>query len=465
MSCPRCGSQWDEIGPDGGRCPRDGFISRAKIDEARAGPAPEESTAPAIGPAVIVRMADVQPEDVEWLWSDRIPVGRLTMLIGDPGVGKSFVTLAVATAVTLGLPLPGDNVSREPTGVLLLTAEDGLADTVRPRLDAMGADLERVEALTAVRDLQGTERWPSLAEHLPVLDGVLSRGRFGLVIIDPLNAFLGSGVDAFRDNEVRGLLGPLAQLAERHVVAVLCVSHLTKSRRDHALYRAQGSIAFGAAARCVMLAGQDPDSGERGLVVVKNNLAPIAAAIGYEIREGGFSWTGESSLTTGHLLAADAEPGASGALGEAEGFLREVLVEGPVPAKRVQTEARASGISQATLRRAKKRLGVKVQREGVAGKRGGGEWEWALGDLDAQSDSLSILKSSVSEADSEGVADEHLNPTCSLCGSAAVDGYTTAGDARCFEHYVRPTDGMLVRDAVEEQGLSIAARRSGNGTA
>jgi hypothetical protein len=215
----------------------------------------------------------------------------------------------------------------------------------------------------------------------------------------------------------------------------------------------------------VMLAGQDQESGERGLVVVKNNLASIAAAIGYEIREGCFNWTGECSLTTGHLLAGDAEPDTSGALGEAEDFLRQMLTDGPVPGKRVQAEARVSGISEATLRRAKKKLGVKVQRLGMSGKRGGGEWVWAFEHLDAQSDSLSTLISSISESGSGGAADEHLNPACSLCGSAAIDGYTPAGEPRCFAHYVRPMDGMLVRDTVEGQGLSIADRRSNSGTA
>ncbi len=344
------------------------------------GDRPDEAAGPEdLGGPVLVQLSRVQREAVRWLWQNRIPLGRLTGVVGDPGVGKSWLTLALASAVTTGAGLPGQESSCEPGKFLLLTAEDGLADTVRPRMEDMGADLEQVTVLTAVRDAKGNERHPSLLADIPSIDSVLAGGGYKLVIIDPLNAYLGVSLDTHRDAALRSALTPLAALAERQGVAVLFVHHLTKGQRDRAIYRLQGNIAVVAASRVVHLVGVNPDDEtDRVFATIKNNLAPIPPSLAFEITDGRFLWRGESSVTEAALLRGDEDDGERTAQDEAAEFLRIILGNGPVEAKQVQREAREAGISERTLKRAKAALGVKSERLGAAGQQGGGTWVWGL---------------------------------------------------------------------------------------
>jgi hypothetical protein len=299
------------------------------------------------------------------------------MVDGDPGVGKSWLTLAIATPITIGGALPGDTTDREPAKVLLLTAEDGLADTVRPRLEDMGPDLSRVRILTAVQDEKGSQRTPSLVEDLAALDEVLSEGGYALVVIDPVNAYLGSQLDTHRDAALRSVLAGLAALAERWGVAVLCVRHLTKGSRDKAIYRGQGNIAYIAAARVAYLIGQNPDDPrERVMICIKNNLAPIPPSLAFEIADARFLWRGESSISAAALLAPDAEEGERGQLEDAVDFLETLLADGPVDVAQIRTEREDVGISPSTLKRAKVKLGVLSQRQGGLADKG--RWTWAL---------------------------------------------------------------------------------------
>jgi hypothetical protein len=321
-------------------------------------------------------MADVQPEPVRWLWSNRIPVGKLTLIEGDPGVAKSWLTLALATALTTAGALPDDQGSRSAGDVLLLSAEDGLADTVRPRLDALGADVTRVHVLQSVADRSGREREPSLISDLGAIEQTLASGDYRLVVVDPVNAYLGTKLDANRDTEIRAVLMPLARLAERAGVAVLGVRHLTKGGRDRAIYRGQGSIGYTAAARVVLLVGQDPDEpGRRVVVPIKNNLAPLASALAFEIADGRFLWCGESRLTAAALLAPDASAEQRTARDDAADFLRDLLADGPVAAQEAEQHGKDAGISSRTLRRARSQLGVKLTKAGYQGR-----WEWSLKD-------------------------------------------------------------------------------------
>ncbi len=383
---------------------------------------------------ILVRLANVRREEVSWLWEGYIPRGRLTGVMGDPSVGKSWLTVAIAAAVTQGAPLPGQERGCEPGNVLILTAEDGLADTVRPRLEDMGADLTRVTVLTAVRDAKGRERHPSLVDDLDALESALAGGGYALVIIDPLNAYLGHALDTHRDAALRSVLSPLAALAERCKVAVVFVLHLNKGRRDRAIYRAQGSIAYTAAARVVHLVGQKPDNPtERALVPIKNNLVAMPPAIGFEIADGRFLWRGETSLTAGILLAPDGDDGERGALADAVGFLREALADGARPVKEVQQEATSLGIAPKTLRRARESLGVKSGRQG--GLAADGYWTWTLPKLPI-GDTMGSL----------GKLDAKSGPTGDGDGHLSGDG-------------LRPTDGPLVRFAVQQLGLPIIQRR------
>lgn len=323
-------------------------------------------------PGAAVCLAKVKPEVVRFLWHPRIPLGKLTILEGDPGQGKSFITAALAAAVSRGAGLPGTG-QIQPGNVLLFTAEDGLGDTVRPRVEAMGGDLYRIYAhagLVSIADSQG------LAE----IENFVARHRPQLVTFDPITAYLGARMDAHRANEVRAVLAPLAQLAERYECAVLIVRHLAKSASSRAIHRGLGSIDFSAAARSVLLAGSRPgEPPMHALVHMKCNVGKMAPSLGYEIREEAgqvsLRWTGESSLTANDILAAEAPREDSGRIENARSFLREALEGGPVPVEDLRRLAEKEGHSWRTVEEAKSREGVLSKREGF-GK--GSRFVWEL---------------------------------------------------------------------------------------
>jgi hypothetical protein len=317
----------------------------------------------------IVRMADVQAETVRWLWHPYIALGKLTILEGDPGLGKSWLTCALAAGVSRGF-LPGVE-NFEPGRVLMLSAEDGLGDTLRPRLDAVEADVSRVFALAGAVTFD--------AAGLSDLEEEINRYKPKLVTIDPLFAFTGGKVDIHRANECRAISAPLAAIAERQGCAVVAVRHLGKSRGGgHALNAGIGSIDFAAAARSVLLVGQDPDEpGKRALVQTKNNLAPHGEAIGYTLEGGKFYWTGVSDLTAGRILAPASEDEERSSITEAVDFLRTALSDGGRDAKAVEGDAKQAGISPATLRRAKTRLKICSHKVGMPGTHYQ-KWVWEL---------------------------------------------------------------------------------------
>ena len=338
----------------------------------------EKSAQKAVCSPVVVRMEDVLTEAVQWLWHGRIPRGKLTIAEGDPGAGKSWWSMAVATAVTLGKSLPGDEFEdeRKPANVLLLTAEDGLGDTIRPRLESMGADLSRVKVLTGVRDLEGKERHFSLTEDLAAVEATLKDGAYALVIIDPLNAYLGAEIDTHKDAALRSVLTPITKMAETHNVAIVCIRHLTKSPREKAMYRGQGSIAYTAAARVVHIIGAHPNNpSERVMACTKNNLAPFPLAVVYKIESGKFSWEGEKDISPEFLLAPAQSGEEKTALDEAKDFLNGALSKGHRPASDVVDEAKEASISEKTLKRAKLAIGIITRKEGFGSE---GKWVWEL---------------------------------------------------------------------------------------
>jgi hypothetical protein len=318
----------------------------------------------------VVVMADVEPETVRWLWHPYIALGKFTIIEGDPGLGKSWLTCALAAAVSRGFGLPG--VERfVPANVLMLSAEDGLGDTLRPRLDAVGADVSRVLALAEplTFDTAGLLRLEVLIiERSPIL-----------VIIDPLFAFTGGKVDIHRANECRAISAPLAAIAERCGCALLAVRHLGKARGGgHVLNAGIGSIDFSAAARSVLLVGQDPDvPTKRAIVQIKNNLAPLGPALGYKLEDSQFWWTGTSDLTAGRMLSAIADEETKGAQAEAVDFLRQALADGARLAKEIKAEAAQAGLTEQMLRTARQRLGVQVKKEGRPGSHYQ-RWVWFL---------------------------------------------------------------------------------------
>jgi len=313
------------------------------------------------------RIADIIPTTVKWLWPPYIPYGKLTLLEGDPGEGKSWVSLAVGTAQSLGNGLPGVD-GLQPGNVIIMSAEDGLSDTIRPRLSTFGADISRIYAIDGLFTLD--------AEGCATLESYIQQLKPLLVIIDPLVAYLSGDVDIHKANQVRQVTAHLASLAERYGPAILAIRHLTKGGSLKPIYRGLGSIDFTAAARSVLLAGSDPDNPQtRGIVHLKCNLAPKGEAIGYELRDDGFFWTGQSELTYEKVFSSG---DGGNALTEAKHFLMDTLLTGSVPANDVYEEAEAQDIAKRTVDRAKRELKIIVKRVGEEGKRGKGKWHWEL---------------------------------------------------------------------------------------
>jgi hypothetical protein len=326
--------------------------------------------------ANVVRVSDVSRERVQWLWPGRMPRGKLVMVDGDPGLGKSTLMLDCAAKISTGSPWP-DGAPCDCGDVILLSAEDGIADTIRPRLEAARADLDRVHAFQAVLAEDGQAAPPSIPRDLDTLERVVEETGALLVIVDVLSAFLSSHVDSHRDQDVRSALMPLAKLAERTGACVVALRHLNKAGGANALYRGGGSIGIIGAARVGMLVAPDPEDGSRA--VTKSNLAAIPPSLVYrivtddEFECGRIAWDGESRHSAGDLLAGPSNDEERSARDEAVEFLRDVLAGCPMPAREVKRLAREAGIAERTLDRARKRAGVVTRKEGF-----GGKWVWAL---------------------------------------------------------------------------------------
>ena len=393
---------------------------------------------PGIVKPVIVRLAEVEPEEVAWLWHPYIPLGKLTILEGDPGVGKTWLALQLAAIVSRGGPFPGpDGVPqerREPANVVYLSAEDGLADTLRPRLDKAGADVSRVFALTGWENTDeetGEKKVGSVTlAALDVIEEALQRVKPALLVVDPLQAYLGAKVDMHRANEVRPILSGLASLAEKYKCAALCIRHLGKSQQDRAIYRGLGSIDFAAAARSILLVGQHPnDERKRVLAQSKSSLAAKGASIAFEIGEDGFFWCGISDVSAEALLVAPKNEGEKSAVDEAAEFLQEALLDGPRPAKEVINEAKSMGINEKSVRRAMKAGKVVVGKRRInEGTRGKGYWEWYLqdgqgGHLEEKplSTSLVHLEKNTESLDTQGFLQDGQEKQLSILNKTSND--------------------------------------------
>lgn len=335
--------------------------------------------------AVLRRLSDIQPVPVHWLWPSRIALGKLTLIVGDPGLGKSLLTLDLAARVTTGRAWPDKTPNDGAGSVLLLNAEDDAADTIRPRLDAASADSSRVHVLEAVRVKDDEGRLSShsfsLADDLGALEeAIRDLGDVRLVVIDPISAYL-DGVDSHVNTEVRGILGPVAALAARSGAALVGVHHLNKGA-GAAIYRTSGSIAFVAAARAVWAVGRDSadDTGERRLFLpVKNNLGPDSGGLAFTLNTDGgrptVAWGEAVHLDATDALASDPDGHTEGA--DARSFLLDFLSDGPRAALEVLRAARAAGHAEKTLRRAKRALAVRSAKLAEG-------WTWALPGQDGQ---------------------------------------------------------------------------------
>jgi hypothetical protein len=331
---------------------------------------------------VLVRLADVIPRKVQWLWPGRIPLGKITVLDGDPDLGKSLLALDIAARLTQNKAMPDGTLSDlgEPRGVVLLSAEDDVADTIRPRLDAAGADIDRVVLLAYVKGSQG-QRGPTIAD-LAAMEEAIRTTKAALVVIDPLMAHLPDERDAHRDQDIRRALAPLVDLAASTGAAVLVIRHLNKGGGGNPIYRGGGSIGIIGAARAGLLVAPDPDapdSDRRILAVTKHNLAAEPPALAYrvEVLDGipRIAWEGPTEHTAAGLLADRLPDEERSALDEAAAFLTDFLVDGDCPANEVKAAARKAGIAERTLERARPRAGVVTRRLGYGP---GAAYVWSL---------------------------------------------------------------------------------------
>ena len=335
------------------------------------------------------RASDVEPKRIEYLWPGRIARGKHTAIAGEPGDGKSQLSIYVAAIISIGGEWPCGE-GRAPIGnVIILNAEDGADDTVVPRLIAAGADLSRVHIVSSVLQGDGKgHRSFNLQADLALLEQkIVEIGDVALVIIDPISSYMGK-IDSHKNTEVRGALEPASEMAERLKVAILSITHFSKSggNTGKALHRFIGSIAFVGAPRAAFAVIEDVDHEGRVLFLhAKNNMAPKAQGLAYRLVQtivGELSivasyvaWDGEPVAVSADqaLRATDGQGGDRKAATEAEEFLQDFLAAGPVAAKEGEEAARAHGIAPRTLARARKKLGVLAEKAGL--KEG---WTWRL---------------------------------------------------------------------------------------
>jgi len=307
-----------------------------------------------------VNIASVQPETVSWIWTNRIARGKFTVFDGDPGEGKSLLTLDLAARLSMALPLPEqETAEKRPLKTLFLICEDDLADTIAPRLIAAGAERSNIEVLTSL--LQIPAQLDQLEAH------ILEVGA-ELVVMDPLNAYISGKVNTHNDHQVRAALTPLVSMAARLGVAVVGVRHLNKQVGGAAMYRGGGSIAYVGLARSAFLVGVDPDdSSARVLAATKGNLSTRPDSLRFRIvqtdqKQPRLEWLGPCDISADQLCAVpDSDENRSAAKDAAE-FLREVLADGPRPAEELYKLAEASHISQRTLRRVRAQLRISKGR-------------------------------------------------------------------------------------------------------
>jgi hypothetical protein len=355
----------------------------AAIAKSVARYSPGKVTAPVDGTTLGILASMVTVQRVSWVWPGRIPLGKVTVLDGDPGFGKSTIALDIAARVSTGSPMP-DGAPGIDGGVLILNAEDGPADTIVPRLKAAGANLERTKILQTVPSGSG-ERQPDIPADIAAIEAAAVSVGAKLIIVDPLMAFLApQTTNAYKDQDVRRALSPLAAMAERIGSAVLVVRHLNKSADASPIYRGGGSIGIIGAARSGLLVARDPDDEtgvSRVLAATKVNLGPLPRSLRYSLEPHGESirvqWAGESEHFAASLLAEAASVEGRTTQDEAVDFLRSFLEGGEAPAEEAWRRARAAGFADRTLDRAKSRLGIKARRKGYGRD---GKWIWALPD-------------------------------------------------------------------------------------
>ena len=307
----------------------------------------------------LINMEQVEIEKIDWLLYPFIPFGKVTIVQGDPGEGKTTMVLQIIAKLTKGeavLPSGSDEpaleektMALEPVNVIYQTAEDGLGDTIKPRLLSAGADCSRVMVIDD--DDQALTMMDARLEE------AIIQTKARLVVLDPIQGFLGTAVDMHRANEIRPLMKRVAVLAEKYHCAIILIGHMNKNSNGKSSYRGLGSIDFQAAARSVLIVGRIKDEPEIRVVChVKSSLAPEGKSIAFRLdKDIGFEWIGEYDISADDLLSGE---NRGQKIRSAKEFLKEVLASGSVAQTKVAEEAESRGIKKKTLWNAKKELEI-----------------------------------------------------------------------------------------------------------
>ena len=306
-------------------------------------------------------MEDIKCENVEWLWYPFVQYGKITIIQGDPGEGKTTLVLQMIAKLTRGETIINSE-TKEPINVIYQTAEDGLSDTIKPRLVAANADCSKVLVID--------DKETPLTMLDVRLEKAISETGARLVVLDPIQGFLGADVDMHRANEIRPVMKHIADIAEKYRRAIILVGHMNKNSNGKSSYRGLGSIDFQAAARSVLIVGRVKGEPEVRVVChVKSSLAPEGKSIAFRLdKEEGFQWIGEYDVSVDDLLAAD---NRGQKVREAKEFLKEILKSGSMTQKEISEEAENHGIKNKTLWNAKSDLKVESVKIG-------NQWFWML---------------------------------------------------------------------------------------
>jgi len=334
-------------------------------------------------------IADVEITSVDWLWKGRFAKGKVSIIAGHPGLGKSQITISIAAIVSLGEIYPLGDESCQQGGTIFLSAEDDASDTIRPRLEAAGANLNYIYILDAIREPnKSTDRSFEISRDLDSLGNMIeslnkSGKAISLIFIDPISAYLGD-VNSHNNAEVRHIMKILGNFALKYHVSIIGISHLNKNDQSESITRVSGSMAFIAAARTAFMVVKDIEDRKKVLFLpIKNNLYCDKSGLSFRIEsyllECGIEtsrvmWNNEVvSINIDDVMLGLQENSNKSALDDAKDFLLTLLANGPIPSSQIPIEVKEAGLAMVTVRRAKDELKIQIKKEGM--NKG---WVWIL---------------------------------------------------------------------------------------